>query len=55
MLVDYGVDRSRIYTETDYYSDLDLDMLDLIGIPEGEILRMERISDLIYFLEKNQI
>ena len=65
ILVDYGIDRSKISKETDYYFDLNLDMLDLMGlvkrikqeflvsIPDNVILRMERISDTIYFLEKN--
>ena len=64
VLIDFGVDKSRISTEADYYFDLNLDMLDLmglakkikqefmIGIPDNEVLRMERISDTIYFLEK---
>ncbi len=64
VLVEYGIDRNKISNETDYYFDLNLDMLDLmglakkiknefmVGIPDNEILRMERISDTIYFLEK---
>lgn len=63
VLIDYGIDRNKISKDTDYYFDLNLDMLDLMGlakkikgeflvnIPENEILRMERISDTIYFLE----
>ena len=64
ILVDYGIDRRKISKETDYYFDLNLDMFDLMGlakkikseflvsIPDNEILRMERISDTIYFLEQ---
>lgn len=64
ILIDYGVDQSKISKDSDYYFDLNLDMLDLMGlankikneflisIPDSEILRMERISDTIYFLEK---
>ena len=64
VLIDYGIDRSKISKDTDYYFDLNLDILDLmglaknikkeflVGIPDNEILRMERISDTIYFLEK---
>ncbi|NOQ25927.1 MAG: hypothetical protein GQ564_11245 [Bacteroidales bacterium] len=64
ILIDYGIDRSKISKDSDYYFDLNLDILDLMGlakkikkeflisIPENEILRMERISDTIYFLEK---
>ncbi len=64
VLVDYGIDREKISKETDYYFDLNLDMLDLMGlakkikheflvtIPDKELLRMERIADTIYFLEK---
>lgn len=65
VLIDFGVDRHKISKDTDYYFDLNLDMLDLMGlakkiqqefavhIPDNEILRMERISDTIYFLGKN--
>ena len=64
ILVDYGIDRRKISKETDYYFDLNLDMLDLMGlakrikreflvsIPDNEILRMERVEDTIYFLEQ---
>ena len=64
VLIDYGIDRNKISKNSDYYFDLNLDILDLMGlarkikneflisIPDNEILRMERISDTIYFLEK---
>jgi len=64
VLIDYGIDQNKISMDIDYYFDLNLDMLDLMGlankikneflvsIPDNEILRMERISDTIYFLEK---
>ena len=64
VLIDYGIDQNKISMDSDYYFDLNLDMLDLMGlankikneflvsIPDNEILRMERISDTIYFLEK---
>ena len=61
VLIDYGIERKKITKETDYYFDLNLDLMDLakkinqefmIGIPDNEVLRMERISDTIYFLEK---
>lgn len=62
--MDYGIDQNKISKDSDYYFDLNLDMLDLMGlakkikneflvsIPDNEILRMERISDTIFFLEK---
>ena len=64
VLIDYGIDRNKISKNSDYYFDLNLDILDLMGlarkikneflisIPDNEILRMERISDTIYLLEK---
>ncbi|MFC2104058.1 hypothetical protein ACFLS4_01740 [Bacteroidota bacterium] len=64
VLIDYGIDRNKISKESDYYFDLNLDMLDLMGlakkiknefmisVPDNEILRMERISDTVFFLEK---
>jgi len=64
VLIDYGIENSRISKNSDYYFDLNLDILDLMGlaknikkeflisIPDNEILRMERISDTIFFLEK---
>jgi acyl carrier protein len=64
ILIDFGIDQSKISKDSDYYFDLNLDILDLMGlakriknefmisIPDNEILRMERISDTIYFLEK---
>lgn len=67
ILIDYGIDQNKITKDSDYYFDLNLDMLDLMGlakkiknefmvsIPDNEILRMERISDTIYFLEKNSL
>lgn len=65
VLIDYGIEKNRITKDSDYYFDLNLDILDLMGlarkinnefrisIPDNEILRMERISDTIYFLEQN--
>jgi len=64
VLIEYGIDRSKISNDTDYYFDLNMDIIDLMGlarkirseflvqIPDNEILRMERISDTVYFLEK---
>lgn len=64
VLVDYGIDQSKISENADYYFDLNLDVLDLMGlarkikeefivnIPDNEILKMERISDTLYFLKK---
>jgi len=64
VLIDYGIDQSKISENSDYYFDLNLDMLDLmslaqnikkeflLSIPDSEILRMERISDTLYFLRK---
>ena len=64
ILVDFGINRNKISKESDYYFDLNMDMLDLmslankikseflVAIPDNEILRMERIADTIYFLEK---
>lgn len=64
ILIDIGVDQKKIRKNSDYYFDLNMDMLDLMGlarkiknefrvsIPDNEILRMERISDTLYFLEK---
>ena len=57
VLIEYGIDRNKISKDTDYYFDLNLDILDLMGlarkikneflinIPDNEILRMERVSD----------
>lgn len=67
VLVDYGIDQRKISKESDYYFDLNLNMLDLMGlakkikreflvtIPDNELLRMERIADTIYFLERKSI
>lgn len=64
ILIDYGIDRKKISKDSDYYFDLNMDVLDLmgmarkikkeflVGIPDNEIYRMERVSDTIYFLEK---
>lgn len=64
VLIEYGIDRNKISKDTDYYFDLNLDILDLMGlakrikrefminIPDNEILRMERVSDTLYFLDK---
>lgn len=64
VLIEFGVDQTKINRNSDYYFDLNLDMLDLmsltkkikseflVDIPDSEVLRMERISDTIYFLEK---
>lgn len=64
VLLDYGIDQSKISENADYYFDLNLDVLDLMGlarkikdefmvnIPDNEILKMERISDTLYFLKK---
>ncbi|MBI9054631.1 MAG: hypothetical protein JEY96_12485 [Bacteroidales bacterium] len=63
VLIEYGIERSLISNSSDYYFDLNLDILDLMGlannikkeflisIPDNEVLRMERISDTIFFLE----
>lgn len=64
LLIDYGIDQSKIADDTDYYFDLNLDVLDLMGlarkikkeflinIPDNEVLRMERISDTLFFLKQ---
>lgn len=64
VLLDYGIDQSKISENADYYFDLNLDVFDLMGlgrkikkefmvnIPDNEVLRMERISDTLYFLKK---
>ena len=64
VLIEYGIDRNKISKDSDYYFDLNLDILDLMGlakrikrefminIPDNEILRMERVSDTLYFLDK---
>jgi len=64
VLIDYGIEQSKISKNSDYYFDLNLDILDLMGlaksikneflisIPDNEILRMERVSDTLFFLEK---
>ncbi|MDY6801685.1 MAG: hypothetical protein SVU94_10770 [Bacteroidota bacterium] len=64
VLIDYGVGQSKISKETDYYFDFNHDILDLMGlanriknefrvvIPDVEILKMEKISDTIDFLER---
>ncbi len=64
VLIEYGIDRNKISKDTDYYFDLNMDILDLMGlakrikreflinIPDNEILRMERVSDTLYFLDK---
>jgi len=64
VLTEYGIDQRKISKDSDYYFDLNLDMLDLMGlskriyreflvnIPEKEILNMEKISDTLCFLEK---
>lgn len=65
ILSEYGIDQNKISKDSDYYFDLNLDILDLMGfankikkefmihIPDHEIFKMERISDTIYFLENN--
>jgi len=65
ILISYGIDKNKLSKDSDYYFDLNLNILDLMGlakyiknefkvnIPENEILKMERISDTIYFLENN--
>jgi len=64
VLIEYGIDQKSVSMDSDYYFDLNLDMLDLIrlagkirkefrvSIPDNEIFRMERISDTIYFLKQ---
>ncbi len=66
VLIDYGADQSKISKDADYYLDLNLDILDLmdlapkinnefmIVIKNDEIMKMERISDTIYFKLKDQ-
>lgn len=63
ILVEYGIDQSKISANADYYFDLNMDILDLmslsrkikkefmIDIPDSEILRMERVSDTLYYLK----
>ena len=64
VLIDYGINRNKISKDSDYYFDLNLDILELmelarkiknefmISISDNEILKMEKISDTIYLLEK---
>ncbi|MFP4025571.1 MAG: acyl carrier protein [Thiohalospira sp.] len=64
VIIDYGVDQSKISKDADYYFDLNLDILDLMGlanniknefkvaIPDHEIMKMEKISDTIDFLKR---
>ncbi|MCK5028031.1 MAG: acyl carrier protein [Bacteroidales bacterium] len=64
VLIEFGIDQESVSKDSDYYFDLNLDMLDLlrvaskirkefrVSIPDNEIFRMERISDTIYFIEQ---
>ena len=64
ILNEFGIENSQYRKTADYYFDLNMDVLDLmslsrkikrefmVDIPDSEILRMERVSDTIYFLEK---
>lgn len=64
VLMEYGIEQEKVSKDSDYYFDLNLDMLDLlriagkirkefrVSIPDNEIFRMERISDTIYFIEQ---
>jgi len=64
VLVDFGIEQSKLTDSADYYFDLNLDMLDLmvlakklkdeflVDIPDNEVLRMERISDTLYFIKQ---
>ena len=64
VLVDFGIKQSKLTDSADYYFDLNLDMLDLmvlakklkdeflVDIPDNEVLRMERISDTLYFIKQ---
>ena len=64
VLMEFGIEQEKVSKDSDYYFDLNLDMLDLlriagkirkefrVNIPDNEIFRMERISDTIYFIEK---
>jgi acyl carrier protein len=64
ILIEHGIDQRKISKQADYYFDLNLNMLDLmsiakkikqeflVSIPDNELLRMERISDTIFFLER---
>jgi len=64
LLIDFGIDRKKVSGDTDYYHDLNLNMLDLyclinkinhefrVYFSEEEILRMERISDTVHFLRR---
>ena len=66
VLVEYGIDQSKISHNTDYYYDLNMDVLDLMGlasvikkeylicIPDNEIFGMERISDTLHFLKQKE-
>ena len=67
VLVEYGIDQSKISNNnTDYYYDLNMDVLDLMGlaskikkeflvcIPDNEIFGMERISDTLHFLQQKE-
>lgn len=64
VLMEFGINQESVSKDSDYYFDLNLDMLDLIciagkirkefrvNIPDNEIFKMERISDTIYFIEQ---
>lgn len=64
VLIEYGIEQSKITDDTDYYFDLNLDILDLMSIariikrefsinsPNNEILRMECVSDTWCFLKQ---
>jgi len=64
LLMEDGINQENMSKDSDYYFDLNLDMLDLlrfaskirkefrVSIPDNEIFRMERISDTIYFIEQ---
>ncbi|MEE4198425.1 MAG: phosphopantetheine-binding protein [Bacteroidales bacterium] len=64
VFIDFGIDPSKIDEDADFYYDLNLDILDLMGlarkikneflivIPDHEIMKMERISDTINYIKR---
>ena len=61
VLIEYGIDQAKLNENSDYYFDLNLDLIGLvrnikkefrINIPDSEIFRMESVSNTICFLEK---
>ena len=63
ILTNYGIQRSKIKRETDYYNDLSIDCLDFVDlvlmiekefkiiIPDCDIFQLETISQTVEYLE----